>query len=171
MLLITFLNIKQTVKQISEHIDQERINNAITEAEELDLSPVIGEQLYISIIEKKGIYADKYKDLMEGCIYQHNGEKYQLRGIKVALCYFAYARLIKGIDNNLSRSGFLQKDADYSIHAVIKERLAASNEAYAIGNTYALKCLDFINRNPESFPVVAKCKTKKINSQFRAIGD
>ena len=171
MQLITFLNIKQIVKQISEHIDSSRIENAITEAQELDLSPIIGEQLYISILEKKGNYIDKYKELMEGCIYEYNGEKYQLRGVKVALCYFAYARLIKGIDNNLSRSGFLQKDADYSIHAVIKERLAAANEAFDIGSKYAIKCLDFINRNSESFPVQKCTTTKRTKSQFKAIGD
>lgn len=171
MLLITFLNIKQTVKQISEHIDQERINNAITEAEELDLSPIIGEQVYISILEKNGIYTGDYKSLMDGVVYEYEGEKYQLRGIKVALCYFAYSRLIKGIDNNLSRSGFLQKDSDYSVHAIIKERLVASNEAKEIGTTYALKCLDFINRKPESFPTQKKCNIRKAKSQFRVIGD
>ncbi|MFZ4412446.1 MAG: hypothetical protein ACOYOV_05120 [Bacteroidales bacterium] len=171
MQLITFLDIKNNVKQISEHIDDERIKNAIIEAQEIDLSPIISEQVYISILEKEGTYSGKYKYLMEGCIYEFEGVKYELRGIKVALSYFAYARIIKGIDNNVSRSGFLQKENDYSIHAIIKERLVAVNEAAGNGIFYAQKCLQYIQRNESDFPVVKPCTTSKKKYSINALGD
>jgi len=170
MQLITLTDIKKTVKQISDHIDEERIKNAIIEAQEIDLSPIISEQVYISIIEKKGQYNDNYKKLMDGCIYEYKEQKYELRGIKVALCYFAYARIISGIDVNVTRTGFMQKEGDYSVHALIKEKIKSVNEAASTGSFYANKCLDFISRNPDTFPTsVLKPQRKKSN--FNVIGD
>lgn len=169
--LIDADDLRANIKQISIHVDDQLINNSIIEAQEIDLSPIIGEQVYISILENKGSYTDVYKNLMDGCIYTYEDNKYELRGIKVALCYLAYARIIKSVDNSVSRSGFLQKDNDHSVHSAIKERLAAANEAAGTGVYYANKCLDYILRNISSFPVYSKLTKSKKKFSINVLGD
>lgn len=170
-LLITFSDIKNNVKQISDHIDVQLINNAIKEAQDIDLSPIITEPLLISIRQLNGTYNDEFANLMNGCIYEYMDNNYEIKGLKVALCYFAYARIIKGIDNTVSRTGFLQKDYDASVHAQIKERIAAANEAASTGAFYANKCLDYIIRNADSFTTYSVETKKKKRFSINVLGD
>lgn len=168
--LISYLNIQETVKSFSNYVDSARVSNAIEEAQNLDLKPVLGEQLYIALIEVNGSYNEHLLRLMNGGIYTYGDLKYQFSGIKKALIYFAYARIIKSIDNTVSASGFLQKENDFSQHSSIKERIQASDDASSVGLAYLQECILFVKRNNEFYPQFTAGSVKR-KSQFKALGD
>ena len=167
--LVQLSDIKSIVKNISSNIDEQRINTAIMEAQNIDVKPLINEQVYITLIEGD-VIPDNYLQLMNGCIYTYNDLKYKFEGLKVAIIYFAYARLIKGLDSSVSAGGLVQKNNDFSTHTPIRERMNAANEAESIGNLHLKECLDYLTRNNDLFPEFRNYLLKK-KSTFRVLGD
>ncbi len=167
--LVQLADMKSIVKNIYSNIDEYRINSAVMEAQNIDVKPLINEQVYIALIEGDTV-PDNYLPLMNGCIYTYNSLKYKFEGLKVAIIYFAYARLIKGLDNSISAGGFVQKTNDFSTHSSIKERMNAANEAEEIGNCHLKECLDYLTRNNDLFPEFRNYLLKS-KSTFRALGD
>jgi hypothetical protein len=170
--LITFNDIKSSVKSLSEHVKEDRVNNAILEAQQLDLKPRIGEQMYIELLETKATPTEAFRALMLGAIYTNpsDGLKYEFAGVKKALSYFAYSRLIKGISSSVASTGFVQKNNDFSQHTQLKEKLAASKDAEITGAAYLQECVDYIKRNPATFPKFEVAAVKRKTS-FKVIGD
>ena len=177
--MITFLNIKERVKNLSEHVDKSFVDVCIIEAQDLDLKPIIGDALLIKIKAFNGVYTEKYKTLLNGGIYEHNGSNYEISGINTVLIYFAYARIIAGIDNKVSRAGFMQKQGDFSQHSELKERLQSSADAKNNAVNYLNECLMYLNRKQADFPEYTSFNlgvdTPNINKNkrviFKAIGD
>lgn len=77
-------------KQISKTPHDDKLNEQILDAQLLDLQPLIGERLYNKIV----LQPDNYSDLLDGCIYDHDGISYTNYGLTMVLTYFAYARYI-----------------------------------------------------------------------------
>ena len=167
--LVSFAEIKAVVKSFSANIDEQKVNSCVIESQNVDIKPLIGEQVYIALIEGETV-PTKYQSLMDGCIYTYNGLKYKFEGLKATIIYFAYARIIKSLDNSVSAGGFVQKTNDYSQHSQIKERLNAANEAESIGNTYLKECVDYLKRNNDLFSEFGYYRLKKVQS-IRALGD
>jgi len=77
-------------KQISKTPHDDKLNEQINDAQLLDLQPLIGERLYNKIMAEP---AD-YTDLLNGGHYEHDGVTYTNNGLKMVLCYYAYARYV-----------------------------------------------------------------------------
>lgn len=77
-------------KQISKTPHDDKINEAIREAQLIDIKPLLGERLFYKILAAP---AD-YEALLTGGEYTYNGETYHSNGLKMVLCYYAYARYI-----------------------------------------------------------------------------
>jgi hypothetical protein len=88
-LLITRSDIAK-YKQISKTPHDDKLNEQILDAQMLDIAPLLGERLYNKLLNK----TDSYTDLLEGVTYVHDSENYQCYGLKMVICYYAYARYI-----------------------------------------------------------------------------
>lgn len=77
-------------RQISKSPNDAKLKEMILDAQMLDLQPLIGESLYNKLLASP----EEYLNLLEGGVYEKEGIGYSNYGLKMALCYFAYARHI-----------------------------------------------------------------------------
>jgi len=75
-------------RQISKTPHDEKLKEAILDAQLLDLQPLLGENLFYKITSDP----ENYTELMVGGPYAHDGIGYMNYGIKMVLAYFAHAR-------------------------------------------------------------------------------
>ena len=66
-----------------------------------------------------------------------------LTGLKTALAYYTYARIVKNGDGNVTRYGFVQKENEYSSHIEFKEKVMAYDDAFSIADRYLKNVYDF----------------------------
>lgn len=88
-LLITRSDIAQ-YRQISKTPHDDKLKEAILDAQLLDLQPLLGENLYNKITSEP----ESYAELMSGGPYEHDGIDYMNYGLKMVLAYFAHARYL-----------------------------------------------------------------------------
>lgn len=102
----------------------------IVEAEQNNIKPAIGDDLFIQLKEGGQTF------LLEGGIYERNGKRYELNGIKKALAYFVISRLYESSTTELTRQGAVNRRSEYSDNADNSEIISVSRETYAIANRY-----------------------------------
>ena len=121
-------------------IDEDIAVRYIEEAELQDVKSILGDALFYAVAGD----ADKYAELLNGGTYESGGVRYGFAGLKTALAYYAWARMVKSAVNHLTRFGYVSKNDDYS-HAVDwKERQAAYNDAYAVADGYMQECVAYL---------------------------
>jgi hypothetical protein len=74
--------------------------------------------------------------LLEGGVYERNGKRYELNGIKKALAYFVISRLYESSTIELTRQGVVNRRSEFSDNADNSEIISVSRETYAIANRY-----------------------------------
>lgn len=169
--IVTSSDVMLMCRPISTHYKPERIEMFIPEAELIDIKDQIGEQLYISLLDS----GTTYQELLDGGIYTVDEKKYIFKGLKSAISYFVYSRLIRNSDGQLTPYGYVNKDTDVSQKPELKERIAAANDAMEIGQAYLNECLQYIRLHPDLFPVTesecAQQTTTKSTYRITEIGD
>lgn len=127
--------------------DSDTVDRAIEEASQI-VKETIGGELFYRL--STGV---KYGLLMEGGTYETRcGRIRMFAGLKKALAYFTYARIIKTGNVRSSRFGLVSKNGDYSSHAGQEEIAQAYRDAYSFGQRYLQECLVYIMGNPGIFP-------------------
>lgn len=158
--LIQPIEIADYARDMSTHMDEKKVISFIREAENIDLKPTLGYML-----EEIKANPDDYTTLLEGGEYEVNGEKKVLVGLKAALAYYVYSRIIKSGDLNIARYGAVYKEVNESSRAMQNERVIASNEAYSVANRYLQECIEYLG---------ADCSQKRIKSNrvvYKVIGE
>lgn len=112
------------------YADEEKALAYIVEAEQNNIKPAIGDDLYIQLKEGEQTF------LLEGGIYERNSKRYYLNGIKKALAYFVISRLYESSTTELTRQGAVNRRSEYSDNADNSEIISVSRETYAIANRY-----------------------------------
>lgn len=121
-------------------IDEEIAWRYIEEAEMQDVKPLVGDALFFDICD----HPSKYEELLEGGICEIKGKKLGFGGLKRAVAYYVWARMVKCSVHHLTRFGFVNKNDDNSHAVEWKERQAAYNDAYAVADNYMKECLAYI---------------------------
>jgi len=75
-------------RQISKISNNDKLNELILDAQLLDLRPLLGEKLFNALLTSPL----EHTELLDGCIYEHEGISYTNYGLKMVLSYFTYAR-------------------------------------------------------------------------------
>lgn len=148
-------------RDMSIHMDEGKVNSFIREAENIDLKPTLG-----YLIEEIKQNPSDYTILLEGGEYEVNGEKKVLVGLKAALAYYTYSRIIKSGDLNIARFGAVYKEVNESSRPTEKERTIASNEAYSVANRYLQECVEYLGNG-----CGAKRSIKSNRVIFKVLGD
>lgn len=112
------------------YADEEKVLAYIVEAEQNNIKPAIGDDLFIQLKEGEQTF------LLEGGVYERNGKRYYLNGIKKALAYFVISRLYESSTTELTRQGAVNRRSEYSDNADNSEIISVSRETYAIANRY-----------------------------------
>ena len=104
-------------KVIADNITESKtIDPYILEAQQFDLKPLLGQELFIDLLEdfEDTPSLSKYEDLFNGKSYEKYGKKYKHQGLVPVLCYFAYARYLTNANQSSTEYGVVQKRTDES---------------------------------------------------------
>jgi len=125
-------------------IKQEKMNAFISEVELTQIKPVIGDELYNKL--KNVDYGSDSNEyiLVNGGSYEDSQGVYKsLSGLKVAIAYFVYVKVMMSGDIESTRFGMMQKNDQYGQHISQSSRSAAYSEATDVANQYLKECIAF----------------------------
>lgn len=153
--------IRHNVRDIAANIDADRLRNFIREAENIDIRPVIGVDVWrrlseygpvqidnegTLLLDEKGhpilvntTYAvsDEEAKLLLGGYYTSDcGCEEYFEGLLLALGYFAYARLVREQSLNVTAYGVVIKEGELSSPADTRAIAAAALNAQNIAEAY-----------------------------------
>ena len=122
------------------------VNRCIEEAQNLDIIPAIGADWWLRVVNRTG---DAVAQLLwtGGQYTDSNGNLNIFAGLKKALLYYSYARLVRSQGGTSTRFDFVVKADQYSDSADLKAKVQAYNEAFAVADGYKAQCLLFINES------------------------
>lgn len=149
-------------------VEEAKLLAFITEAEQMNIKPNIGEKLFNRLLAEETPDGD-LKTLLDGGTYTDaDGEPYSFMGLKVTLSYFVYAQNLMSGDIQSTRYGSVFKQGDYSQGISSKERSDAYNNALEVANHYLAECLrfcrakDLINNNKRKVIATGGCTIRRI---------
>lgn len=94
-----------------------------------------------------------YDLLLNGGDYTDpNGGVHVFAGLRRALAYYSWGRLVKTGTNHLTRFGYVDKNDEYSHSTEAKERQIAYRDAFAVADEYIQECFVYIQYFPDLFP-------------------
>ena len=134
-------------------------DRCIEEAQNLDIIPAIGAEWWLRILDRND---DAVATLLwEGGIYRDTcGNAHIFAGLRKALLYYAYGRIVRNSVGVATRFGFQVKADQYSDEAEQSQKTQAYNEAFAIADGYKAQALAYLNTSE------ACCKRKMINNRL-----
>jgi hypothetical protein len=183
MHLTTETNMKNAGFEISTNISGKKIENCINEAEKIHVKERITDALYLDLLKwvettNKSAFPSEYETLMSGGTFIAktgdfcglNGNQIRtFEGLISTVNYYTYARLIKTIDNSITRFGFVNKNDEYSNRPDLKIKKAAENDALHIADIYLSDCILYIKSNKEKFPLFTRAGKQKNRLNFKII--
>lgn len=144
------------------YADEEIASKAIDEAIDIDLRYLVGDNVYKQLIDSKDFV------LLNGGEYtDEKGETHVIAGLKKAVAYFAYSRVVKFGNSLPTRFGTMNNDDGYSSRAELKERQMIIDDAYSIGLKYVYEVLAYLKKD-DCKPVEPLKSKRRI---FKVIGD
>lgn len=141
--LITPTDVLALARNASQSIAPKDIEVYIDEAEQLDLKPTIGTALYLRLLENSGD-AEANALLLDGGKYEGKSGVAMFAGIRKALAYYAYGRMVKNGGRSVTRFGYVEKQGDYSAQVAYRERLDSANDATLVADSYMKETINFI---------------------------
>lgn len=166
--IITISDISRLARPTYGDTDQDRA--CLHEAEMLDMQRVLGPSLYANL---KDECIEPDETLMEGGSYIDScGVKHVIAGVKRALAYYAYARIIRTGSQVQTRGGFVEKDGDYSELAEARQREKVAQDMTDIADRYMNECLKYVYSSDKWPDYKQEVKTSVNNSRYniRVIG-
>lgn len=137
----------------------ELVDRCIEEAQNLDIIPAIGADWWLRVLDRND---DAVATLLwEGGIYQDTcGNAHIFAGLRKALLYYAYGRIVRSSGGVATRFDFVVKADQYSDSADLQAKVQAYNEAFANADTYKAQCLAYLNTSETC------CKRKMVNNRL-----
>lgn len=132
-------------RPISANTDEDKINAYITEAEQMNIKPVLGDSLFLSILEK-GEDDERLKLLLSGGTYTIDSHVFTFAGLKKAVAYYVYAKYLMVGDFNATRFGITMKEDGYSSHISSADRSNAYSDTLEVANCYLQDCVEYCKR-------------------------
>lgn len=153
--LISVGDVFELSRSISDNLDKRVVERYIEEAEQLDLKPNIGTALLARLLNGEGDSADNRMLLYGGQYTSQCGVLASFAGLRKALAYYTYARIVKGGGQTATRFGFVDKRDDNSYSVEYKERLNAANDAGAVADAYLKETVEYLRCEGAKYPEYA----------------
>lgn len=133
-------------RPMGNNINEERLLAYITEAEMMNIKPVLGDNLFHQLLSDDSDTNDLIVRLMSGGSYEYKGEIFHFTGLKTAISYYVFAKNVMVGDFQPTRYGIVLKESDYSTHISTAERSACYNDSIEVANSYLQDCIDYCKR-------------------------
>ena len=157
-------------KELSLNIDDStRIDPYIKQAQQFDLKPLLDEEFYKDLTDNSSTAPNSL--LLIGGGYNHQNKSYEFSGLKAALVFYAYARIIENQNIHVTRFGVVYKNnADVSKRVDEKTLQRLVQQARNQAKVYWDECELFLNRSSTNYPLWLKKPTSKSRINITAIG-
>lgn len=153
MMLITETILRDKCRNFSQNIDFEKcIRPIIEEVEQIDMKPLLGQGLYIALLNLNPDTEPEESPLLrllEGGQYDGCGGAAIFDGLYKAEAYYVYARLLRNPNGFLSATGFRQSTDNFSNYAEYKERESTIIAVKQAADSYMSDCMAYIRSVPE----------------------
>lgn len=170
-ILITRNDLKP-FRKISLNTSWDKLGPYILEAQELDLKPILGQELYYDLIEdfNASPSLSKYYYLYHGSTYTCGDTKVTHNGLIPVLAYFAYSRYVEDAGITDTPSGLKQKNNDYSENISEKTVGRVSDQARSSGAAYMNEVIAFLNNKRADYPFWKCSSGNKRTVRITSIG-
>lgn len=155
------------------YADGEIVASIIAEAEREDIKPRIGDKLYLAFktMDEDDLTTEQNLLLNGGEWVACDGSVHYLTGLKTALAYFVYSRIVRDGNIQSTRYGARIKTDENSSASEDTERQRQYRQAFSSGDKYLTECLSFINQNKAVFEVSTPKVMQSNRSKFRVVGE
>ena len=135
------------VREIASNIPATQINNAIDEAQAFDLVQGLGcDNSFVYYLSANQSVA-KVVTLLDGASYSFEGKTYYFGGVKKALAYYAFARLLQIHNVRVTAAAVVTKVGDNSTTVDTGQLSIAAGNARSAGKQILEQCKEYLRRN------------------------
>ena len=141
--LITVEKFKKLSRPTSKHIDDGEVQTFIRECEDIYIIPAIGLARFKTLQEDEE--EPKNVTLLDGGEFKDKeGKLKKCSGLRLALSYFVYAKMVMSDGGLLTRTGLMQHNDSYASREADKNRVRMYNDAMEVAETYLGSCLAYL---------------------------
>lgn len=140
------------------YADEAKVMAYIYEAEQNNIKPKIGDDLFLRLKDGENPL------LLEGGTYEKNGKRHQLNGIKKALAYYAYSRLLESGSIDLTRQGVVNRRSDAANTADEDNIIKISRETYAIADRYMQEIMNYLGAGEAEMETTQRTSVRLIGA-------
>lgn len=171
--ILTAGELKGYVRPISRHVDDEELETFIRECEDTVIIPAIGLKRFKKLCGEENQLGDENRILLCGGEYENRkGELKQCVGLKAALSYFTYAKMIMSDGTILTRTGLMQHNDSYAERSDDKNRVRRYNDVMNVAEEYLSTCLAYLaSLNKVCCGNAEDGRVKGTRVRIHAIGD
>ena len=173
-------NLKNAGFGVAINNNDQKIEIAINEAEQIHVKARITDALYLDLLkyidatDTKKDFPNIYCKLLNGGEWQSGGtcgEKITryFDGLINAVNYYAYARLILKADENITRSGLTLKDGEYSTRPDPKIKHTTYQNALHTADIFMNDVVLFLNDNRAEIPLFRRSGAAKNRLSVKVI--
>lgn len=151
--------------------DRSILERVIDETETEDIRPRLGDSLYLAVTADTT--DDRFTTLLEGGSWNDRMcRDRRVEGLKKAVAYFAYARVIRDANLQATRYGTVVKTDNNSTSPTKEDRERQYNNFFALADRYLKDCLVYLVENNDLFPEYRGFGSIVNNrSRMRVVGD
>ena len=144
----------------------------VYEAQEFDLRPFLGEQLYLDLLDSfdasPSLEEQHFADLYNGSVYTDtSGKRRSHQGIVAVLAYFTFARFIENANLHSTKYGFKVKENEFSSEPSEKAIARRIAQARSGAIAYQERVKRFLDDYAEDFGDSWQRGTKRRRGQLR----
>lgn len=180
--LINIEDFTSLARPTSIHLDEEEVNAYIRECEDAYVIPAIGYAVFKYATQEEAERPTSLRGsfsldtFLEGgewtrreyvCgDYLGDGTLTYCDGLKKALAYFVWAKMLKADGSIITRAGAMRHEEDYSRH-VEDTSLSLYNDVYDMAQAYLAGCMLYLRDNSQSEVKPVRGRRARV----KAIGD
>ena len=143
-MLTTIEDIRQ-IRNIAANLKDARIEPYIQECEDAYIMPALGTELYEKLDNQK-----EHDDiLLDGGYYDRPKGRAYCHGIRKAVAYFAYARVLRNNQVSETAFGVVNKKGSYSQPTDGAQIESAATDAIKMAELYLHSCVEYLHREDE----------------------
>ncbi len=165
--IITAAEFQALARPVSVHIDEDEVMAFVREGEDMYIIPALGYAVCKRLVESKEL-SESDKILLSGGEWtDEKGNVHYCNGLKIAVAYFAYARMSRSDGSIIARTGFMAHNDEYSTHIDGVEKRKRYNEIMDVAEKYLSDVLEYLR----SLNGDAVKKVRGSRARVHAIGD
>lgn len=155
------------VRDLSSNVEEAELNTYIRQAQDADLKPLLGEALYWDFTDNAG--DAKYLLLLNGDQYEDGqGNDINYEGVKPMLIHYSYARYVQFANIKTTKSGFMNKENDYSEQISEKAKASMIAQAREMAKVYENGVFKYlVEKATDNYPLWDGVVGEKASSSVR----